>query len=114
MTDPVGSDVMDIDVDAHAPTTTESRDQPRTMSPISAGYSDPLLSCLVELSALLEHPRSSEALIAGLPHDGQRLTPSLAIRALERAMETDKKILLIAQKDEGDDDQGNRAESGMD
>lgn len=44
----------------------------------------PLLGCLMQLTAYLERPRSAEALIAGLPLDDGRLTPQLAVRALER------------------------------
>ena len=46
---------------------------------------DPLLDCLAEMTAKLEQPRSAEALIAGLPLEDGRLTPDLAVRALERA-----------------------------
>ena len=46
---------------------------------------DPLLECLVHLMALLERPRSKDALVAGLPLDEGRLTLALALRALERA-----------------------------
>ncbi|MGI9452668.1 MAG: type I secretion system permease/ATPase [Geminicoccaceae bacterium] len=85
--DPDGSGVVDIDADEadekDRATATPHR-RPKAM-PVSAKPIDPLLSCLVELSALLEHPRSSDALMAGLPHDGERLTPALAVRALERA-----------------------------
>ncbi len=46
---------------------------------------DPLLGCLVQLTAALERPRSGDALIVGLPLEDGRLTPALAVRALERA-----------------------------
>jgi len=46
---------------------------------------DPLLACLVQLTSLLERPRSSEALIVGLPLEEGRLTPALSVRALEHA-----------------------------
>ena len=46
---------------------------------------DPILACLVQLTACLERPRSAEALAAGLPLEDGRLTPGLAVRALERA-----------------------------
>ena len=51
----------------------------------AASVDDPLLSCLVTLSQLLERPTSGEALKAGLPLDQGRLTPDLAVRAAERA-----------------------------
>ena len=77
--------VMEIDADFQGPVVTDLRLQSETRRSSPAGRDDPLLSCLVELAALLEHPRSSDALIAGLPDNGQRLTPTLAVRALERA-----------------------------
>ena len=46
---------------------------------------DPLLSCLVSLSELLEHPASAGRLTAGLPLEEGRLTPALAVRAASRA-----------------------------
>ncbi len=46
---------------------------------------DPLLACLVQLTASLERPRSAEALKAGLPLEDGCLTPGLAVRALEQA-----------------------------
>ena len=46
---------------------------------------DPLLACLVQLSECLERPCSAPSLIAGLPLSDNRLTPALAVRALERA-----------------------------
>jgi ATP-binding cassette subfamily C protein LapB len=56
-------------------------DMPKT---IDRGM-DPLLESLVQLSACLERPCSAPALIAGLPLADDRLTPALAVRALERA-----------------------------
>jgi len=46
---------------------------------------DPLLECLVILTELNHHPFSAEALSAGLPLKNNKLTPSLFIRAAERA-----------------------------
>ena len=43
---------------------------------------DPLLACLIQLTSLLERPRSGEALIVGLPLEEGRLTPDLSVRAL--------------------------------
>ena len=51
----------------------------------AAGIEDPLLDCLVILARLLERPASPQALTAGLPLEGGRLTPQLAVRAAERA-----------------------------
>jgi ATP-binding cassette, subfamily C, bacterial LapB len=51
----------------------------------AAGTDDPLLACLVVLAQLLERPTSAEALKAGLPLTDGRITPELAIRAVERA-----------------------------
>ena len=56
-----------------------------TVVPKAASFDDPLLSSLVALSQLLERPISPEALKAGLPLDGGRLTPELAVRAAQRA-----------------------------
>jgi ATP-binding cassette subfamily C protein LapB len=55
------------------------------LPPGAAGIEDPLLDCLVILTRLLERPASPQALTAGLPLDGGRLTPELAVRAAERA-----------------------------
>ncbi|MGI9508445.1 MAG: type I secretion system permease/ATPase [Geminicoccaceae bacterium] len=46
---------------------------------------DPLLSCLVQITSSLEGPRSAAALTADLPLDEGRMTPDLAVRALQRA-----------------------------
>jgi ATP-binding cassette, subfamily C, bacterial LapB len=53
--------------------------------PRAATFDDPLLTCLVALTQLLERPTSAEVLKAGLPLEHGRLTPDLAIRAAERA-----------------------------
>ncbi|MBA2653479.1 MAG: type I secretion system permease/ATPase [Gammaproteobacteria bacterium] len=46
---------------------------------------DPLLGCLLIISQYYRRPYSKEALLAGLPLLNNRLTPSLFIRAAERA-----------------------------
>ncbi len=46
---------------------------------------DPLLECLVILSALFERPHSADSLTAGLPIVKGKLTPALFLRAAERA-----------------------------
>jgi ATP-binding cassette subfamily C protein LapB len=46
---------------------------------------DPLLDCLVILTTLQQQPCSAEALRAGLPLVNGRLTPTLFVRAAERA-----------------------------
>src|SRR5438552_3890773 len=51
----------------------------------ASGFSDPLLECLVILTKLNHHPFSHDALRAGLPLENHRLTPSLFVRAAERA-----------------------------
>lgn len=48
-------------------------------------FDDPLLSCLVLLSKMLNKPMSADALVAGLPLEDNRLTPTLFSRAAERA-----------------------------
>lgn len=85
MTDPNESEVLDIEVEDQDSADMAWQDQTWTLPAFSARSEDPLLACLVELSAFLEHPHSSEALIAGLPQGEEALTPGLAIRALERA-----------------------------
>lgn len=52
---------------------------------LAATLDDPLLECLVIVTALLERPHSGEALRAGLPLVDNRMTPDLFIRAAERA-----------------------------
>ncbi|KWC36454.1 ABC transporter [Burkholderia ubonensis] len=46
---------------------------------------DPLLGCLLVLTRLFDRPVGADALVAGLPLAGQRLTPALFIRAAARA-----------------------------
>lgn len=64
---------------------TLQRQESWEIPPLDRSHEDPLLACLVQLTALLEHPHSKEALAAGLPLVEGRLTPPLALRALERA-----------------------------
>ena len=47
--------------------------------------SDPLLSALLELANQHGFPRSREALLAGIPLEQGKLTPALALRALQRS-----------------------------
>ena len=73
----------------------ETADQKPALAAVSAGQippipmgstiDDPLLECLVILTALLERPHSGEALRAGLPLVDNRMTPDLFIRSAERA-----------------------------
>ena len=42
---------------------------------------DPLLECLVQITALLGRPGSAPALLAGLPTGPEGLTPELFVRA---------------------------------
>jgi ATP-binding cassette subfamily C protein LapB len=46
---------------------------------------DPLLDCLIVLTAIFERPHSAEALTAGLPLVQNRITPELFVRAANRA-----------------------------
>jgi ATP-binding cassette subfamily C protein LapB len=46
---------------------------------------DPLLDCLIVLTAIFERPHSAEALTAGLPLIQNRITPELFMRAASRA-----------------------------
>jgi ATP-binding cassette subfamily C protein LapB len=51
----------------------------------TARADDPLLDCLIVLTAIFERPHSAEALTAGLPLVQNRLTPELFGRAAARA-----------------------------
>src|SRR6186997_2031422 len=53
--------------------------------PDASHSTDPLLSCLVHITALLGKPLSAEALVAALPIPEQGLTPQLLQRAAVRA-----------------------------
>lgn len=68
-----------VEVDAHP--IDETWAMPRSVG----DGGDPLLACLVQLTACLERPRSADALVAGLPLEDGCLTPALAVRALEQA-----------------------------
>jgi ATP-binding cassette subfamily C protein LapB len=46
---------------------------------------DPLLGCLVALTRFFERPLSADALVAGLPVHGERISPEIFLRAAERA-----------------------------
>lgn len=59
--------------------------QIQAAAPSGGQASDPLLDCLVALSHLHDRPASRDALSAGLPLEGGRLTPSLFGRAAARA-----------------------------
>jgi len=48
-------------------------------------HDDPLLDCLVELTRLHGVPSTAQSLSAGLPLVGNRLTPTLLVRAASRA-----------------------------
>ena len=65
----------------------DSADGPQewAVPPSQVDYEDPLLTCLALVAGLLERPISREALKSGLPHDTERFTPELAIRAADRA-----------------------------
>jgi ATP-binding cassette subfamily C protein LapB len=52
---------------------------------LAGGVDDPLLNCLAILTRHWNRPRSIEALRAGLPLQDGRMTPSLFVRAAERA-----------------------------
>ena len=54
------------------------------LSDISRADHDPLLGCLIALTKIFEDPRTSDALIYGLPLEDNRLTPNLFVRAAER------------------------------
>lgn len=54
-------------------------------SPLAQRHADPLLECLLVLARQHERPCTPDALVAGLPLEDHRLTPSLFARAASRA-----------------------------
>jgi hypothetical protein len=50
----------------------------------ASGVEDPLLDCLVYLTAHFGNPKSPDVLKAGLPHSGEALSASMFVRASER------------------------------
>ncbi len=56
-----------------------------TIRPGVVDYEDPLLSCLAQLTTILEKPISRQALKAGLPNADVRFSPELCVRAAERS-----------------------------
>ena len=67
------------------PHTATALADPWELAPESSRRCDPLLDCLVQITALLGKPWSAEALTAGLPASVDGMTPELFIRAAERA-----------------------------
>lgn len=70
----------------------EVRGEPRAvpkrewdLTPQQVDFEDPLLGCVHMLATMVERPISVEALKAGLPYSTGLFTPSLAVRAAERA-----------------------------
>ncbi len=55
------------------------------LSPLDRAPDDPLTGCLGVMARLLGQPMPVDILLAGLPVEGDRLTPDLFIRAAERA-----------------------------
>jgi ATP-binding cassette subfamily C protein LapB len=76
----VDPDSRQADPIAAAATAANWR-QPRQ----TARADDPLLDCLIVLTAIFERPHSAEALTAGLPLVQNRITPELFVRAAARA-----------------------------
>ena len=60
------------------------RDWTINLSEVTRADQDPLLGCLAALTKLFDDPRTPDALIYGLPLEGNRLTPQLFVRAAER------------------------------
>jgi ATP-binding cassette subfamily C protein LapB len=56
-----------------------------TPAPAAEALSDPLAACLAQVTRLLGHPMSAQALVTGLPVDAAGLSPALFVRAAERA-----------------------------
>jgi ATP-binding cassette subfamily C protein LapB len=77
-----------LTADADPPAETEGRQADETAAwdwlVGGSAVADPLAGCLETLAALLGRPVSSGALAAALPLEQGRLTPALAVRALER------------------------------
>jgi ATP-binding cassette subfamily C protein LapB len=65
-------------------TEIPTTERPGTASSSPAGE-DPVLSALSILCSMLERPMSARALAAGLPRDGEALSPDLIVRAAARA-----------------------------
>lgn len=76
---------LDMETGSSDPAIVARRQDAWIMPPAKLDGDDPLLTCLVELATILEQPRSSDAMVAGLPLEQGRLTPQLALRALKRA-----------------------------
>ncbi|MBE7638118.1 type I secretion system permease/ATPase [Sneathiella sp. P13V-1] len=69
------------------------------LSEVSRTDHDSLLGCLVAMTKIFDDPRTSDALIYGLPLEDNKLTPGLFVRAAERigvsARVTNRKISKI-------------------
>ena len=68
-----------------APPARPQQEQTWSAAETPKGNDDPLLDCLVIMTAIFERPHSSDALSAGLPLVDDRLTPELFVRAAGRA-----------------------------
>ena len=81
----LSADLETAEASDRADATTDVGERGWTMPRDVDRLDDPLLGCLVQMTALLDRPHSGQALVAGLPLDGGRLTPALSVRALENA-----------------------------
>lgn len=84
MLDQSGFAIMDVEADDRGVLGGGLTDRSWALPSSSDEHRDPLLSALVELTTLLEQPHSRDALAAGLPLQDGKLSPDLAVRALER------------------------------
>lgn len=78
---------------------SESDNWEISLSEVSRTDHDSLLGCLVAMTKVFDDPRTSDALIYGLPLEDNKLTPGLFVRAAERigisARVTNRKINKI-------------------
>lgn len=85
LVDPIDADDTDVLTGPRDSGRPAIADDPWPMPPRVRRDDDPLLSCLEQLTTSLERPCSAPSLVADLPLENGRLTPALAVRALERA-----------------------------
>lgn len=82
---PSASSTTGNEGNANATTTRDTTPENNWQTERLALPDDPLLVCLLDAIRILGEPRSAEALVAGLPLENNRITPSLVPRAAARA-----------------------------
>ncbi len=92
-------DAEEIKEKAVSTEASESENWEISLSEVSRTDHDSLLGCLVAMTKVFDDPRTSDALIYGLPLEDNKLTPGLFVRAAERigisARVTNRKINKI-------------------